>query len=176
MRNRSDAADVAARGPMVRRSVSRRHLIKVVGVAAALGALGCQGESAPLRASASAQETALWDKTFPMSALVNHEKVWFKNRLGIDIAADLYVHKNLDRTKAFDDLKWISPRPVLFVTGDQAHSRIFSEHAFERASEPKELYIVPGAGHVDLYDRVDLIPWDKLTSYFHEHLTGQTRS
>ncbi|MCI0539444.1 MAG: alpha/beta hydrolase [Verrucomicrobiales bacterium] len=39
-----------------------------------------------------------------------------------------------------------------------------------KASEPKELYIVPGAGHVDLYDRVNLIPWEKLTSFFTEQL------
>ena len=55
---------------------------------------------------------------------------------------------------SYQHLDWISPRPVLFITGDQAHSRIFSEHAYSRASEPKELFIVPGAGHVDLYDRV----------------------
>src|SRR5205823_6889948 len=71
---------------------------------------------------------------------------------------------------SFEHLDWISPRPVLFITGDHAHSRIFSEHAFKRASEPKELYIVPDAGHVDLYDRVNVIPWDKLTSFFTEHL------
>jgi fermentation-respiration switch protein FrsA (DUF1100 family) len=71
---------------------------------------------------------------------------------------------------AFDHLDWISPRPVLFITGEKAHSRIFSEHAFARASEPRELYVVPGAGHVDLYDRVNLIPWDKLTSFFTQHL------
>lgn len=71
---------------------------------------------------------------------------------------------------AFENLDWISPRPVLFITGDRAHSRIFSEQAFAKASEPRELYIVPGAGHVDLYDRVNLIPWDKLTSFFTQHL------
>ncbi|MDZ4878243.1 MAG: hypothetical protein CLLPBCKN_007678 [Chroococcidiopsis cubana SAG 39.79] len=71
---------------------------------------------------------------------------------------------------SFEHLDWISPRPVLFIMGDQAHSRVFSEQAFEKASEPKELYIVPGAGHVDLYDKVNLIPWDKLQSFFTEHL------
>jgi hypothetical protein len=71
---------------------------------------------------------------------------------------------------AFDRLGWISPRPVLFITGDRSHSRIFSEHAYQRAAEPRELHVVPGAGHVDLYDRVDLIPWDKLTSFFTQHL------
>ena len=71
---------------------------------------------------------------------------------------------------SYQHLAWISPRPVLFVTGDTAHSRIFSEHAYSRASEPKELFIVPGAGHVDLYDRVNLIPWGKLQSFFDTHL------
>jgi hypothetical protein len=70
----------------------------------------------------------------------------------------------------FNDIETISPRPMLFITGDVAHSREFSEDAYRLAAEPKELYIVPGAGHVDLYDRVNLIPFDKLTSFFRTHL------
>ena len=60
----------------------------------------------------------------------------------------------------FNDMESISPRPMLFVAGENAHSREFSEDAYKRAAEPKELYIVPGAGHVDLYDRTSLIPFD----------------
>lgn len=71
----------------------------------------------------------------------------------------------------FDDIETISPRPMLFITGDNAHSREFSEDAYKRAAEPKELYLVPNAGHVDLYDRVNLIPWDKLASFFNQHLS-----
>ena len=52
----------------------------------------------------------------------------------------------------FAMIKEISPRPVLFIAGEHAHSRYFSEDAYQEASEPKELYIVPGANHVDLYD------------------------
>jgi uncharacterized protein len=70
----------------------------------------------------------------------------------------------------FNDIETISPRPMLFITGDQAHSREFSEDAYKRAAEPKELLFVPGAGHVDLYDRVNLIPWDKLEAFFTRHL------
>ncbi len=70
----------------------------------------------------------------------------------------------------FADIETISPRPMLFITGENAHSREFSEDAYKRAAEPKELYIVPGAGHVDLYDRVSLIPFDKLEAFFKEHL------
>jgi uncharacterized protein len=73
---------------------------------------------------------------------------------------------------SYQHLDWISPRPVLFITGEKAHSRIFSEHAFKLASEPKELFVVPNAGHVDLYDRLNLIPWDKLEAFFDQHLSA----
>lgn len=70
----------------------------------------------------------------------------------------------------FNDIETISPRLLLFITGDQAHSKEFSEDAYKRAAEPKELYYVAGAGHVDLYDRVELIPFDKLESFFKANL------
>jgi fermentation-respiration switch protein FrsA (DUF1100 family) len=70
----------------------------------------------------------------------------------------------------FEDIETVSPRPMLFISGDQAHSREFSEDAYERAAEPKELVWVEGAGHVDLYDRVDLIPFGKLDAFFSENL------
>ena len=74
----------------------------------------------------------------------------------------------------FEDIETISPRPMLFITGDQAHSREFSEQAYQLAAEPKQLVLVPGAGHVDLYDRVDLIPFDTLATFFQANLdTGQ---
>ena len=71
----------------------------------------------------------------------------------------------------FEDIETISPRPMLFITGSEAHSREFSEDAYAKAAEPKELVVVPGAGHVDLYDRTDLIPFDKLISFFTTNLT-----
>ena len=64
----------------------------------------------------------------------------------------------------------ISPRPVLIVAGEKAHSRYFSEDAYKAAAEPKELLIVPGAIHADLYDQLDKIPFDKLASFFERHL------
>src|SRR5438093_8441316 len=70
----------------------------------------------------------------------------------------------------FNEIETISPRPMLFIAGETAHSREFSEDAYTRAGEPKELFIVPGAGHVDLYDRVNLIPFAKLTDFFHSNL------
>lgn len=70
----------------------------------------------------------------------------------------------------FNDIETIAPRPMLFIAGEKAHSIEFSRDAYRLAAEPKELVIVPGAGHVDLYDRVGLIPFDKLSSFFTIHL------
>lgn len=69
-------------------------------------------------------------------------------------------------------IKEISPRPVLIVAGEDAHSRYFSEDAYAAANEPKELIIIPGAVHTDLYDggEHNYIPFDKLESFFRENL------
>ena len=88
----------------------------------------------------------------------------------------LTTHPTLSSNVAFMNfypfarIETISPRPMLFITGDNAHSKEFSEDAYKRAAEPKELLVVPGAGHVDLYDRVNLIPFDKLATFFTEKL------
>ncbi|QWU13777.1 hypothetical protein SAMN04487895_1015 [Paenibacillus sophorae] len=70
----------------------------------------------------------------------------------------------------FEHIDTISPRPILFIAGENAHSRYYSEDAYKLAGEPKELYIVPGAGHVDLYDRMEYIPFNKLESFFKANL------
>lgn len=67
-------------------------------------------------------------------------------------------------------LKEISPRPILLIAGENAHSRYFSEDAYKAAAEPKELMIIPHAVHVDLYDKTDIIPFDKLTTFFNQYL------
>ena len=60
---------------------------------------------------------------------------------------------------------------VLLVHGEKAHSRYFSEGAYEKLTgDNKELLIIPGASHVDLYDRTDVIPFEKLRSFFEEYL------
>ena len=68
--------------------------------------------------------------------------------------------------RLLDYIDEISPRPILFVVGDRAHSRFFSENAYAAAAEPKEIYVVEDAEHIDLYDRRDRIPFDKLTEFF----------
>jgi uncharacterized protein len=69
-------------------------------------------------------------------------------------------------------IKEIAPRPLLLIAGEKAHSRYFSEDAYKAAAEPKELMIIPNASHVDLYDRLNIIPFDKLEKFFREHLAS----
>lgn len=64
----------------------------------------------------------------------------------------------------------IAPRPMLLIAGENAHSLYFSEDAFAAAAEPKELMVIPGADHVDLYDQTDIIPFDRLAEFFASHL------
>lgn len=64
----------------------------------------------------------------------------------------------------------IAPRPLLFITGDAAQSKIFSEMAYQAAGEPKELYYVKGASHTDMYDNADKIPFAKLVAFYREQL------
>ena len=69
-----------------------------------------------------------------------------------------------------DHIDEISPRPILLIIGDRAASRFFSEQVYERAAEPKELYVVEDAEHIDLYDRTDRIPFDKIEGFLKENL------
>lgn len=64
----------------------------------------------------------------------------------------------------------ISPRPILFIHGENAHSRYFSETAYAAAAQPKELMIIKGANHTDLYDRMDKIPFDAIAGFFDKNL------
>ena len=61
--------------------------------------------------------------------------------------------------------------PVLLIHGEKAHSRYYSEDAFKKlAGDNKELLIVPGASHVDLYDNMEKIPFAKIISFFETNL------
>lgn len=72
--------------------------------------------------------------------------------------------------KCLDYVEEISPRPVLLIAGDRAHSKSFSKAAYAKAAEPKELYIVEGAEHIDLYDKTEFIPFEKLDDFFKKNL------
>ncbi len=60
---------------------------------------------------------------------------------------------------------------VLLIHGEKAHSCYFSKDAFKKLKgENKELMIIPDAVHTDLYDQMDIIPFDKMERFFREYL------
>ncbi|TWF40374.1 hypothetical protein FHW36_10456 [Chitinophaga polysaccharea] len=86
-----------------------------------------------------------------------------------------YVFTSLDKLMAFtalDQVEMISPRPLLLIIGKNADSRYFSDDAFARASAPKELFEVPGASHIDMYDKPEYVPQavKKLSDFFGQYL------
>ncbi len=72
----------------------------------------------------------------------------------------------------FAQIETISPRPVLFIVGENAVSKYFSDDAYSKAIEPKELFVVKNATHVDLYDIPEYMyqSLDKLDEYFKNYL------
>ena len=107
------------------------------------------------------------DVTAEFYSFYGTERGWHPNALGNVTTASF---ADLMTFPALTHISELNGRPVLFVAGENAHSRAYSEDAYAAAAEPKELYIVPDANHVDLYDQVDKIPFDKLESFFKESM------
>ena len=86
-----------------------------------------------------------------------------------------YVFSSLPLQMAFfpfEQLDTISPRPLLVIAGSKADTLFWSQEVYKKAKEPKELHIVEGATHIDLYDRPQYVTpaVAKLTDLFGRHL------
>ena len=69
-----------------------------------------------------------------------------------------------------EHIKELSPRPLLLITGDKAHSKYFSDDVYAAAAEPKEEIVVPGATHTSLYDDMAKIPFERIAAFFKQNL------
>src|SRR5712691_8666954 len=90
-------------------------------------------------------------------------------------AMDRFVFSTLSAQIAFfpfEQADMISPRPLLLIAGSEADTLYFSQNAYEKAKEPKQLYIIPGATHIDLYYKPEYVPQaaEKLTEFFTKNL------
>jgi fermentation-respiration switch protein FrsA (DUF1100 family) len=89
-----------------------------------------------------------------------------------------YVFSSLPEQMAFfpfEQLDTISPRPILVVAGSRADTLFWSQQVCQKAKEPKELFVVEGATHIDLYDRPQFVTpaVAKLKEFFGRHLAGE---
>ncbi|CAO3637250.1 unnamed protein product [Cunninghamella blakesleeana] len=92
-------------------------------------------------------------------------------------APNKFLSRSIDKLaqySSFEHIELISPRAVLFIAGSDADTKYFSDQAFEKAKEPKELYIVDGASHFDLYDLPQYVDpaVTKLDSFFTQYLVS----
>ncbi|MCD0451555.1 alpha/beta hydrolase [Actinocorallia sp. API 0066] len=92
-------------------------------------------------------------------------------------APNWFVARSVDQIAQYDSyalVGLISPRPLLMIAGTEADTAYFSKLAVERAGEPKELFWVDGASHIDLYDKEAYVPLvlDKLTDFFTRNLSA----
>ncbi|MEU9805977.1 alpha/beta hydrolase [Mycobacterium sp. NPDC050853] len=73
---------------------------------------------------------------------------------------------------SYDHVDLISPRPLLMIAGTEADTLYFSEQAIAKAGEPKELFLIEGATHIDLYDKPEYVDpaVEKLAAYFGKYL------
>ncbi|WP_405996158.1 alpha/beta hydrolase [Streptomyces sp. NBC_00986] len=86
-----------------------------------------------------------------------------------------YVFTSLDKQMAFDaftHVESISPRPLLMIAGSHADTLYSSKEAVAQAKEPKEVFVIDGATHIDLYDKPEFVPQvvSKLTDFYTKHL------
>jgi uncharacterized protein len=74
----------------------------------------------------------------------------------------------------FDQVETISPRPILMIVGEKADTKFWSDEVYAKAQEPKELFVVDGATHMDMYDKPQFVgpAIARLTQFFCKALRG----
>lgn len=168
------AADIGAlRREGLANSRTYEARVKLLGDAAEQRTREAQGE--PVRLVPIVPET---DKDFTVSTPVMYREgyEYYRTERGRHPnSPNRFVFSSLMNQMgffAFTQIETISPRPVLLIAGSSADSLYFSENAYQKANEPKELFLVPGATHIDMYDRPQFVTpaVAKLQEFFSRYL------
>ena len=93
-------------------------------------------------------------------------------------APNWYVFRSIDKIaqySSYDYVHLISPHPLLMIAGTKADTLYFSELAIGKAKEPKELFLIEGASHIDMYDKEQFVgpAVEKLSSFFNKYLSSE---
>jgi uncharacterized protein len=137
--------------------------------------LEAQGQ--PIRYYSLVRDDATFDVTHPetLPALYRDGYLYYTQIAPNERAMTEFVFTTYAEQMAFfpfAHIQAISARPLLLIAGSEADTLSFSQDAFDRAAEPKELMIVDGASHIDLYYKDEYVPSvaAKLTDFYHQHL------
>jgi len=107
----------------------------------------------------------LWQEFFAFYGL---ERGWHKNSIKDFTTTSNLVFLNANLLNYIDE---ISPRPILFITGDKDLTMPITNDIFEKAAEPKEKIVVEWAQHIDFYDNTNnIIPFEKIKEFFNKNL------
>jgi fermentation-respiration switch protein FrsA (DUF1100 family) len=150
----------------------RRQILHEVGQQRMLEA---QGE--PIRYYSLVRDDPTFDVTHPetLPSLYRDGYLYYTQIAPNERAMTEFVFTTYAEQMAFfpfADMQAISPRPLLLIAGSEADTLYFSQDAYERATEPKELMIIDGASHIDLYHKAEYVPTvaSKLADFYHQHL------
>ena len=150
----------------------RREILEQVGQQRTL-----EAEGGPIRYYSLVRDDPTFDVTHPetLPALYRDGYVYYTQIAPNERAMGEFVFTTYADQMAFfpfADMPAISPRPLLLIAGSDADTRYFSQDAVDRAAEPKELMIVDGASHIDLYYKPEFVPQvaEKLIKFFDTHL------
>jgi hypothetical protein len=153
-------------------SRSREERVKLLQDAAAQRSREAQGEA--IRLIPTVPETDNFTATTPVMYREGYEyyrtaRGQHPNAPGQAVFSSLPAQMSFF---AFEALETISPRPILLIAGSKADSLYFSEDALKKASTPKELFLVPGATHIDMYDKPQYVEpaVARLKEFFGRHL------
>lgn len=166
-----DVGNSARNGfPGVNEENFMQNLLKQVSIARTIEARG--GEPQYFKYVPETKEEM---EQFPAVISKEASEYYRTERCFYPTSVNKYLISSNDKLAAFDaflNIETVSPRPILLIVGSKADTIYFTDDCYKRAKEPKEIFVIEGATHVDLYDKPQFVSQavQKLTEFFNKSL------
>ncbi len=166
-----DVGNSARNGfPGVNEENFMQNLLKQVSIARTIEARG--GEPQYFKYVPETKEEM---EQFPAVISKEASEYYRTDRCFYPTSVNKYLISSNDKLAAFDaflNIETVSPRPILLIVGSKADTIYFTDDCYKRAKEPKEIFVIEGATHVDLYDKPQFVSQavQKLTEFFNKSL------